>query len=346
MIVAIRLDDAVGFKFPFANCEERRRNQLLRNTVNVRRFLKGVDEPVWVELMNAEYREYASWWRGTTAEEMLEHEKNASFDFEGRFVAEVDGKPVGIIHAHVETSGEEKRGFIRDFCVLEAFRGSEVEERLLGVAVNEFKKHQVNRMRAWTGVERTDRIRFLEKSGFKFAFRTIDMRISLADVPVSIGENAQVGIKPLKNEVDEDIVALNWLANECFKEDPLHRPETLEETRQSLLNNPVLKWQKHFFAVLDNKNVGHIGVGIDEKYNVERNVKTGFVSGVGVLPAHRRRGIGTRLLLHGLRALRDRGMTTATLDTTDTNPTRAITLYEKVGFKVLQEYVTYGKGVA
>ena len=309
--------------------------------MNVRRFLNGVDEPVWVELLNAEYREYASWWRGTTVEEMLELEKNPSFDFEGRFVAELDGKPVGIIHAHVETSGEEKRGFIRDFCVLEAFRGSEVEERLLGAAVNEFKKHQIRLIRAWTGVKRIDRVRFLEKSGFKFASRTIDMRISLADVPVRIGENMEVAIRPLKTEMKEDIVELNWLVNECFKEDPLHRPETVEETRRSLLNNPVLKEQEHFLAVLDNKNVGYVGVGIDERYNVEHDVKSGFVSGIGVLSAYRRRGIGTRLMLRGLKALKAKGMTSATLDTEDTNPTRAITLYEKVGFQVLQEYVTY-----
>jgi len=317
----------------------------LKNTVNVRRFLKGVDEPVWIELMNAEYREYASWWRGTTAEEMLEHEKNPSFDFEGRFVAEFDRKPVGTIHAHVETSGEEKRGFIRDFCVLEAFRGSEVEEQLLEAAVNEFRRRGVSRMRAWTGVERADRIRFFEKSGFKFAHRTIDMRINLADVPVNIGENMGVAIRRLRSEVDGDIEALNWLDNECFKDDPLHVSKTVEETRRSLLQNPILGWQGFFFAVLDNRDVGYIGVGIDERYNVEHDVKTGYISGIGVLPAHRRRGIGTRLLLHGLRVVKAKGMTSASLDTEDTNPTRAITLYERVGFKVLQEYVTYAKDI-
>ncbi len=304
-----------------------------------------MDEPVWVELLNAEYGEYASWWRGTTVEDMLEHEKNPSFDFEGRFVAEFNGKPVGIIHAHVEGSGGEKRGFIRDFCVLQAFRGGEVEERLLGAAVNKFKKHQVSFIRAWTGVKRIDRIRFLEKSGFKFASRTIDMRISLADVPASMGEDTEVAIKPVKSEVYEDIVALNWLVNECFKEDPLHRPETVEETRRMLLNNPILKWQEHFFAVYDDKNVGYIGVGIDERYNVEHDVKTGFVSGIGVLSAYRRRGIGTNLVLHGMKALKAKGMTSASLDTEDTNPTRAITMYEKVGFQVLQEYVTYVKNI-
>jgi mycothiol synthase len=318
----------------------------LKTKVNVQRFVKGVDERAWVELMNAEYRDYASWWRGTTVDEMLEHEKSPDFDFVGRFVAELDGKPVGMIHAHIEKSGDEKRGFIRDFCVLPAFRSSGVEEQLLDAAVNEFRKHEASRMRAWTGTERADRIRFLEKSGFKFSHRTIDMRISLADVLVDIGEDTEVVIRRLKTEVDGDVEVLNWLDNECFKDDPHHVSHAVEETRRSLLSDPVLKWREFFFAVVDSKNVGYVGLGIDERYNVEHGVKTGYINGIGVLAAYRRRGIGTRLLLHGLRRLKEKGMTSVSLDTEDTNPTRAITLYEKVGFKVLQEYLTYARDVA
>jgi GNAT superfamily N-acetyltransferase len=191
--------------------------------------------------MSAEYREYASWWRGTTVDEMLELEKSPGFDFEGRFIVEVDGKPVGLVNAQVEKSGEEKRGFIRDLCVLPAFRGSSVEEQLLGAAMNEFRRRGVNRVRAWTGVKRADRIGFLEKSGFKFSHRTIDMRVSLANVPSKIGENTEVVIRSLRMEVDEEIEELNWLVNECFKDDPLHVPETVEETCRSLLDNPILR---------------------------------------------------------------------------------------------------------
>lgn len=314
--------------------------------VSVRRFVKGVDEPAWVELLNAEYRDYVSWWRGTSAEEMLEFEKQPGFDFEGRFIAEVDGKPVGLIHAHVEKSGEDKRGFIRDLCVLPAFRDGVVEARLLEVAASEFRKRGVGSMRAWTGVDRVDRIGFLEKSSFKFSNRTMDMRISLADAPANLGENLDVAIRQLRSDVNRDVEVLNWLDNECFKADPLHVSHTVEETRKALLEDPVLGWREVFFAVLDGKDVGYIGVGIDERYNVEHGVKTGYVNGIGVLPAFRRRGMGTRLLLHGLKRLKDKGMTSASLDTEDTNPTRAMTLYEKVGFKVLQEYVTYAKDIA
>ena len=313
--------------------------------VSVRRFSRNADEPVWVELMNAEYRDYVSWWRGTTAEEMLELEKQPGFDSEGRFIAEVDRKPVGLIHARVEKSGEKHRGFIRDLCVLPAFRDDGVEAGLLEAAVEEFRKRGASSMRAWTGVDRADRIRFLETSGFKFSHRTMDMRISLANMAVNLRENLDVTVRQLRSDVDKDVESLNWVDNESFKADPLHVSRTVEETRQMLLEDPVLGWREVFFAVLDGKDVGYIGVGIDARYNVEHGVQTGYINGIGVLPAYRRKGIGTRLLLHGLERFKANGMTSASLDTDDTNPTRAITLYEKVGFKVLQEYVTYAKDI-
>ncbi len=321
-------------------------DNLLKAKVTVRHFMKGTDEPALAELMNAEYREYASWWRGTTVEEILELEKNPSFSAAERLIAEVDGKPVGLVHARVEKAGDEKRGFIRDFCVLPSFRGSGIEEKLLEAAVTEFGKQGIKQVRAWTGVNRTDRIAFLERSGFKFSHRTIDMRISLEKVPSNIGENTEVIIRPVEVQEAKEVEKLNWLANTCFKGDPLYVPETVEETQRAHVDKSFYQWQKIFFAVVDNRDVGYVGLGIDEKYNVEHDVKTGFVTWIGVLPGYRRRGIGTRLLLYSLNVLETQGMTSASLDTEDSNPTRAITLYEKVGFKVLQEYLTYAKDIA
>jgi len=76
--------------------------------------------------------------------------------------------------------------------------------------------------------------------------------------------------------MEEDVKMLNWLDNECFKEHFNYRPATIEETRHSLLNNPYFKEQEWFFVVLHKKNVGYIGVGIDEKYNIEKNVQSGM----------------------------------------------------------------------
>jgi ribosomal protein S18 acetylase RimI-like enzyme len=307
--------------------------------------VKGADAPVWVEILNTAYEEYESWWRGVTVEEMLLAEKRPNFDFEGRFIAELDGKPVGLVHAHVDRLSKEKKGYIYSFGVVPAFRGRGVEEKLLEVAMNNLEKRGMKLIQTWTGIKRNDRIQLLEKRGFTFAYRTIDMEINLSDIPSNVGENTTVSIRSLQKDVEEDIEMLNWLINECFKEDPLHRPKTVEETRHSVLNHPQLKEQEIFFAALDQKNVGYVGIGIDEEYNIKQSAKSGRINGIGVLKAYRRKGIGTRLMLRGLKALRAKEMTKAMLDTADINPTRAITLYEKIGFKVMQEYVTYEKHI-
>lgn len=317
----------------------------VRKVLNIRRFVKGADEPVWVEILNAAHKEYGSWWRGITVEEMREREKRPNFNFKGRFIAELDGKPVGVVHAFIEKLSKEKKGFIHTFCVIPEFRGLGAEEKLLEAAMKELRKRGMKLIQTWTGIKRNDRIQLLERQGFAFAYRTIDMEINLADIQSDIGENTTVAIRSLQKDVEEDIEMLNWLNNECFKEDPLRRPKTVEETRHSVLNNPRLKEQEIFFAVLDQKNVGYLGIGIDEKYNIMQSAKSGRINGIGVLKTYRRRGIGARLMLQGLKALRAKEMTKAMLDTEDINPTRAITLYEKIGFKVMQEYVTYEKHI-
>jgi ribosomal protein S18 acetylase RimI-like enzyme len=62
-----------------------------------------------------------------------------------------------------------------------------------------------------------------------------------------------------------------------------------------------------------------------------------------VLKPHRRKGIGTKLMLQALESLKAKGMTTAMLDVDDLNPTKAIKLYAKVGFKVVKKYSIYEK---
>ena len=315
----------------------------MKDQLKIWRFVKGADEPVWVGVLNAAYEEYESWWRGITVEEMRAQEKRPNFDFEGRFIAELDGKPVGVVHAHVDKLSEEKKGFIYSFGVIPEFRGRGVEEKLAEIAINELEKRGMNLIQAWTDSKRNDRIQLLEKLGFKLVYKTSDMEIDLTSMPSNIGENIEMTLRSLRKNMEEDIKTLNWLINECFREYPNHRPRTIEETRHSLLNHPHLKEQEFFFAVLDQRNVGYIGIGINEKCNIQKDVKSGRISGIGVLNPYRREGIGTKLMLQGLKTLKTKGMTKAMLDTEDYNPTKPIKLYEKVGFKVVQEYLTYEK---
>jgi len=70
------------------------------------------------------------------------------------------------------------------------------------------------------------------------------------------------------------------------------------------------------------------------------------VSSIGVLRPYRRLGVGTALVLEGLEWLRERGMEEAMLEVDDDNPTEAIKLYEKVGFKIAHKEFVYERRIA
>jgi mycothiol synthase len=299
--------------------------------LNMRRFVKDVDEPVWVEVLNAAYKEREDW-RAVTVEEWLLDAKRPGFDFEGRFIAELDGKPAAVAHANVDKFRKDGKGFIR-FGVIPEFRGRGVERQLIETALKELKVRGMTTAQAWVDSEKKDQIRVIEELDFKPVRVFSMMEMDLANVAQNIGENKQVIIRLLQRDRNEDIELFNWLGNESFKEHFNYRPDTLEETRHHLLSNPYLREQEVFFAVLDGERVGYIGVGIDEKYNLEKKVKAGEIFTIGVLKTHRRTGIGARLMLHGLETLKAKGMTKAMLGVDDYNPTKALALYEKVGFR-------------
>jgi mycothiol synthase len=305
----------------------------------MRRFVQSVDEPVWVEVLNREY-EGREDWRAITVEEFLVEEKHPSFDPEGRFIAELDGKPSGVVHAEVDKLRQDGKGFI-DFGVLPEYRGGQLDRQLIETGLSELRARGMTMAQTGADSEQRERIELIQALGFKLVRAFSMMEINLAGIPRDIGENKNVTIRTLRTSLDEDIELYNRLVNESFREHFNFRPRTLEETRHRLLHNPYYKEQEAFLAFLEGEGVGYVGIGIDEKYNLEKNVQAGDVMIIGVLKAQRRAGIGARLMLEGLAALKARGMTKAMLGVDDYNITEAMKLYEKVGFEVKKKYSTF-----
>jgi len=302
--------------------------------LDIRHFVQGIDEPIWVEVLNAA-RKGREDLRAITVEEMLWQEKeDPNFDPEGRFIAELDRKPVGAVHANVEKLRDEKKGFVRFYVVPES-QGKGIERQLVDLALRELKARGMTIAQAFADYREQDRIRALEELEFKRVREFSIMEMDLADVSQNIGENKQVAVRFLQKDRDEDIELLTWLLNETFNEHFNFRPDTVEEVRSFLFSDLYYdKVKEIFFAELDGESVGYIGGGIDEKYNLEKNVQRGDIFTIGVLKKYRQRGVGARLMLHALETFRAKGMTKATLGVDDYNPTKAIRLYEKVGFKV------------
>lgn len=310
--------------------------------VSMRRFVKGLDEPAWIEVLNASRKDRDEW-RAMTAEEMLRQEEgDPGFDLEGRFIAELDGRPVGVVHANVDRFREESRGFVR-LDVRPESRGGGIERQLLEIALTELKARGMTIAQASAYSDEQDYLDLLKESGFSHVRVGSTMEIDLAKVSHDIGENAQVAIRPLQQDREGDIELFNWLGNETFKEHFNYRPDTLEEVRHFLFSDLYYNDKTVFFAVLDGEGVGYVGVGVADKYNLEKNTKSGDIFSIGVLKQHRRTGIGARLILHGLETLKAKGMTRALLGVDDYNPTKAIKLYEKVGFRVKTKGLTFEK---
>lgn len=305
--------------------------------------MKGVDEPVWVEVLNSAYRDREDW-RAFTVEEFLQEQKRPNFDFEGRFIAELDSRAIGVAHAHVDKLRDDGKGFIR-LGVVPEFLPSGVAQQLLEAALSELKDRGMRTAEAWADSDQAERIQLLEGMGFERVRVFSTMEADLDDIPRGLLENKQVEIRTLRKDLDADIELFNWLDNESFKEHFNYRPETVEETRHHLLSNPYFSEQDVFFAALNGESVGYIGVGIDEKYNLEKQVKAGEIFTIGVLKGYRRTGVGVRLMLHGLESLKSKGMVKAILGVDDSNPTRAMRLYEEVGFRVKTKHITFQKAV-
>jgi mycothiol synthase len=308
--------------------------------LNIRRFVKSLDEPVWVGVLNASRKERDEW-RAITAEEMLRAEEgDPGYDLEGRFIAELDGRPVGVVHANVDRFREESKGFIR-LDVPPEYRGRGIERQLLEIALTELKARGMAIAQASADSNQQDYMELLKGSGFSHVRVGSIMEIDLARVAHNIGENTQVAIRALQQDREEDIELFNWLGNETFKEHFNYRPDTVEEIRHFLSSDLYYNVKEVFFAVLDGEAVGYVGIGIDNKYNLEKNIKAGDIFSIGVLKGNRRTGVGARLMLHGLETLKAKGMTRALLGVDDYNPTKAIKLYEKVGFTVKKKGFTF-----
>ena len=105
----------------------------------------------------------------------------------------------------------------------------------------------------------------------------------------------------------------------------------------------------YLVAVLRGRLVGGITARIDQEYNRAKGVALGSLnpSGVGVLPAYRRRGIGSRLLAEALALFRGRGMHQATVWTFSylENEAPAVVLYQRDGATVTRRKMGWEKAL-
>ena len=89
--------------------------------------------------------------------------------------------------------------------------------------------------------------------------------------------------------------------------------------------------------------VGCVMNQINPEENARIGLQIGWLEHVSVRRAWRGRGVATALIAASLRVLRERGMAIAALGVDGENLTGALRLYERLGFRPHETWITYRK---
>ena len=158
----------------------------------------------------------------------------------------------------------------------------------------------------------------LLEAGYWPAFSYFRMRTALDAAPAPPEE---IHVRPFDRGIDD--VPVHTLVEDAFAAIPGNVPQSLESWQAAKVDkegwDPAL-WLLHEDAA------GLAGVVLCERWEDG----SGYIDSLAVAPRVRGTGLGRALLLHGLAALREAGMTTAELSVQGENAS-ATRLYESVG---------------
>ena len=312
--------------------------------LRIRKFVQGQDEAVLADVMNRSFKGLEEF-RSVTSEDIMMNEKAPNFVGSRIFLAEVDAEPVGMVRAHVDKKRTEKKGFIRMLGVVPEFRRRGIGRALAQKGIDDLKERGMDTAEGEAVLGQPGGVEFWENLGFRRVRVFSLMKRGLGEIHSGCGENRDVRLRTMEKGSLEDLKLINFLENEAFSEHYNFRPHGVEETRYFMEQDPIFRDQEWLIAYLGDLPVGYVGLGIDAKSNMEKKVKAGWIMDIGVLKAHRRKGIGAILLIEGMKRLKTKGMTEAILGVDDQNVTKAMELYEKLGFVATRKDAAFQKSL-
>jgi GNAT superfamily N-acetyltransferase len=194
-------------------------------------------------------------------------------------------------------------------------------------------------MHAWLFASNKTAIRMLEADGYRRLRYVVEMTRPLVDVP-SVELPDGLATRPV--QID-DRVAIGHAMDAAMHD---HRgwPEWSDRQLIEMLDHPIRGqldvWQ---VAWAGDRVVGGVLGYIDEPENEAMNRRRGYTEGIFTIREWRGRGVASALIARNLRLLRDRGMTEAALSVDTENPSGALGLYERHGFREHDRLIIFRK---
>ena len=313
-------------------------------SITVRRCVHGQDDAIRAELYNrvcAGEPDFVP----QTVEDVRRRNDNPSEGKRHRFMAELDGVPVGLALTYADPDWPEKKGFIDGPGVVPEHRRKGVGTALARALMDDLRQQGMKQVDI-SGPDCAATNAFCAKMGFATVRSYSEMRRSLKDLPAEDSEPGPAVLESVE-VTDEHLATLVSISQEAFKEYYDYRPWTLEGMKFHVATaaeqgNPRFLW----FARIAGLPVGYIWYGYGPKENAQLGRRTSLLMDLAVLKEHRNQGIAGALMIAGMAHLKSEGIEEATLYVDDMNSTGARHLYERLGFSVIHRDLSHLKDLS
>ncbi len=283
-----------------------------------------------------------------TTAELVRHELRTLPGFEldrDLVLAEADGRLVGLArhHREVESDGtpiHHLRGVV-DPAVRRRGLGRALlhrnlaRARAVAAAAPDARRSPV--AGAWLADSEIGGIALLRSAGFRPVRWFFEMvRPTLDDLP-RVDLPAGLELRPATPATARRILEAD---SEAFRDHWGHTELTEEEIR-SVLEDPETDLDLWQVAWDGDEVAGVVIVLVREAENRLLGRRRGWLESVGVRRPWRRRGLATALMVRAMEALRARGLEEAILGVDADNPSGALGLYERLGFRRTMRFAVY-----
>ena len=181
----------------------------------------------------------------------------------------------------------------------------------------------------------------LEAGGYSPSWYVLEMvREGLENIPdMPLPEGVEV--RPVR---PEDMRKIWDAAKEALRDENSFFEENWDELAwEKLASDPKCTPELWQIAWEGDEVVGGVHNIIDRAENEGLGRKWGHTEQIFVRRAWRNKGIAKALIARSLKVVRDAGMEAATLDVDSQNPSRALHLYESLGYRVCRQFTFYRK---
>jgi ribosomal protein S18 acetylase RimI-like enzyme len=185
-------------------------------------------------------------------------------------------------------------------------------------------------------VRMADAVALHEAAGFRPARWYFDMRRDLREpLPAmpDLGGLRLVGYEP---PMGQPLLAIH---NEAFRDHWGSEPLTPEIWDHEFVGDPFFRGDLSFVVLDGDEIAGYTVNYVAESDWDAAGVREGWVGQLGVRRPWRKRGVATALLVRSMEAFRAADLEAATLGVDAENPTGALGVYERVGFRPIRRSV-------